>query len=124
MGGLAYIETMADLRNDDSVDPSATGGHGGQPDAAEARQRVFDEVDRLADRLVDVSHRIHADPELAYAEHRAHDLLCDVLEEANLAVTRGAYGLDTAFEARAGGGAGPTVAVICEYDAQPAITTP
>ncbi|MBK9559728.1 MAG: hypothetical protein IPO44_09270 [Candidatus Microthrix sp.] len=98
---------MADLRNDDSVDPSATGGHGGQPDAAEARQRVFDEVDRLADRLVDVSHRIHADPELAYAEHRAHDLLCDVLEEANLAVTRGAYGLDTAFEARAGGERAP-----------------
>ena len=121
MGGLAYIETMADLRNDDSVDPSATGGHGGQPDAAAARQRVFDEVDRLADRLVDVSHRIHADPELAYAEHRAHDLLCDVLEEANLAVTRGAYGLDTAFEARAGGGAGPTVAVMCEYDALPGI---
>jgi amidohydrolase len=45
----------------------------------------------------------------------------DVLEEANLAVTRGAYGLDTAFEARAGGGAGPTVAVICEYDALPGI---
>ena len=32
------------------------------------------EVDRWADRLVDVAHRIHADPELAYEEHAAHDL--------------------------------------------------
>jgi amidohydrolase len=31
------------------------------------------------------------------------------------------YGLDTAFEARSGSGDGPTVAVICEYDALPGI---
>src|SRR5688572_25661629 len=35
-------------------------------------------------------------------------------------VTRGAYGLDTAFEATAGA-EGPTVVVCCEYDALPKI---
>ena len=118
---LTYIETMADLHDDQPAHPHAPAGADGPTAASDARKRVFDEVDRLAEQLLDVSHRIHADPELAYAEHRAHDLLCDVLEAANLTVTRGAYGLDTAFEARAGGGAGPTVAVICEYDALPGI---
>ena len=37
---------------------------------------------------------------------------------AALAVQRGAYGLDTAFAARAGT-SGPTIAVLCEYDALP-----
>ncbi len=112
---------MADPHHDHAAPSHATARSGDPDGATDARQRVFDEVDRLADQLLDVSHRIHANPELAYAEHRAHDLLCDVLEGANLKVTRGAYGLDTAFEARAGGGAGPTVAVICEYDALPGI---
>ncbi|MEO6628576.1 MAG: amidohydrolase, partial [Aquihabitans sp.] len=40
--------------------------------------------------------------------------------DAGLSVTRGAYGIETAFEARAGSG-GPTVAVLCEYDALPGI---
>ncbi|MEZ5381227.1 MAG: M20 family metallopeptidase [Microthrixaceae bacterium] len=90
-------------------------------EAADAHLRVNRHIDGVADQLVDVSQRIHADPELAYAEHRAHDLLCDALEGAGLPVTRRAYGLETAFEARAGGGAGPTVAIICEYDALPGI---
>lgn len=90
------------------------------PATDELKRRVEDEVDRRADVLLDVSHRIHADPELAFAEHAAHDLLTDVLDDAGLAVERGAYGLDTAFAARAGSD-GATVAVCCEYDALPGI---
>ena len=81
---------------------------------------VADEVDRRAETLIDVSHQIWAHPELCFEEHFAHDLLCDVLESDGFAVTRGAYGLPTAFEARAGSG-GPTIAVCCEYDALPEI---
>ena len=44
-----------------------------------------------------------------------------MLSGHGLAVQRGAYGLDTAFEARAGDGGGPVVAVVCEYDALPGI---
>src|SRR5215510_2589868 len=87
----------------------------------EVKDRLAAEVDRRADALVDVSRRIHARPELNYEEHFAHDLLAGVLEDAGLEVTRGARGGDTAFEARAGGGDGPTVAVVCEYDALPGI---
>ena len=86
----------------------------------EVKKRLADEVDRRADVLVDVSHQIHAHPELNYQEHFAHDLLTDVLAGEGLAVTRKARGVDTAFLATAGS-AGPTVAVMCEYDALPGI---
>ena len=87
---------------------------------AEARQRVCDRVDELADVLVATSHAIHAEPELNFEEHVAHGLLTDVLAEQGLPVVRGAYGLDTAFEADAGT-EGPRLAVLCEYDALPGI---
>ena len=90
-------------------------------DITEAKQRACDEIDRLAPELLDVSHRIHARPELCFEEHHAHDLLTEVLSDHGLAVQRRAYGLDTAFEARAGDGNGPLVAVVCEYDALPGI---
>ncbi len=90
-------------------------------DIAAAKRRVCEEVDRLAPELLDVSHRIHARPELGFEEHYAHDLLTGVLADHGLAVRRRAYGVDTAFEARAGDGDGPLVAVVCEYDALPGI---
>jgi amidohydrolase len=88
--------------------------------AVEAKRRVCDEVDRLRELLVFASHQIHGHPELGYAEHQAHDLLCEILEEQGLLVERGAYGLPTAFEAKVGDG-GPNVAVLLEYDALPGI---
>ncbi|HEX6567868.1 MAG TPA: M20 family metallopeptidase [Acidimicrobiales bacterium] len=84
------------------------------------KARLAAEVDRRAALLVDVSHQIHARPELNYEEHFAHDLLTSVLEGEGLAVTRSARGVATAFEATAGS-EGPTVAVLCEYDALPGI---
>ena len=90
------------------------------PDAEALKDRVIAEVDRRADVLVDASHQIHAQPELGYEEHFAHELLTGILEAEGLAVERGAYGLETAFEARVGR-RGPDVAVLCEYDALPGI---
>ena len=81
----------------------------------EAKRRVAEEVERRADLLLDVSHRIHARPELLFEERFAAGLLASAL-----GVEVGAYGLDTAFEARSGS-SGPTVAVLCEYDALPGI---
>ena len=89
-------------------------------DLAAVKARLAAEVDRRAELLVDVSHRIHAHPELRYEEQFAHDLLTEVLEAEGLTVTRSARGIATAFEARAGS-TGPTVAVMCEYDALPGI---
>src|SRR3954471_21180430 len=77
-------------------------------------------VDEHADELLEASHRIHAQPELGYEEHHAHDVLTDLLDGSALEVERKAFGFDTAFAARAGT-EGPTVAVLCEYDALPGI---
>jgi amidohydrolase len=92
----------------------------GSLDISTAKQRVCDEVDRLSGRLVEVSHRIHAQPELNYAEVFAHDLLTSVLEEASLRPQRSAFGVDTGFRADAGS-SGTNVGVLLEYDALPEI---
>ncbi len=89
-------------------------------DIDDLKRRVCDEVDRLADRLIDASHQIHAHPELNFEEVFAHDLLTGILDDVGLAPQRHAYGVGTAFEARAGS-AGPDIAVLCEYDALPGI---
>jgi amidohydrolase len=89
-------------------------------DIEAAKQRVAEEVDRRADVLVETSHRIHDRPELLFEERFAADALCAALGDAGLDVERGAFGLETAFAARAGT-EGPTIAVLCEYDALPGI---
>jgi amidohydrolase len=93
---------------------------GPRSDLSDVKARLAAEVDRRRELLVEVSHQIHAQPELGYEERFAHDLLTRVLEEQGLGVTRSARGMDTAFEAHAGS-TGPTVAVMCEYDALPGI---
>jgi amidohydrolase len=87
---------------------------------SDAKARLAAEIDRRADLLLDVSHQIHAHPELNYEERFAHELLTGVLEREGLDVTPSARGVDTAFEARAGSD-GALVAVVCEYDALPGI---
>ena len=89
-------------------------------DVDEMKVAVCAEVDRLADQLLHASHEIHAHPELNFEEHFAHDLLVDQLRTAGLETTEHAYGIATAFEASVGE-QGFNVAVLCEYDALPAI---
>jgi amidohydrolase len=89
-------------------------------DVDAAKARLVEEIDARSEQLLDASHRIHEKPELLFEERFAADLLCGILEEAGLDVERGAYGLETAFAATAGS-EGPTIAVLCEYDALPGI---
>ena len=77
-------------------------------------------IDAAADELRALSLDIHAHPELNYEEVHAHALLTGYLEGQGFAVERGAYGLPTAFAARAGSGR-PTIGLLCEYDALPGI---
>ena len=90
-------------------------------DLAAVKDRIDQVVDDHAEVLLATSHEIHAHPELGFAEHHAHQLLTEVLEDAGLEVQRSAYDMETAFAARAGEGDGPLVAVLCEYDALPGI---
>jgi amidohydrolase len=83
---------------------------------AEARRR-FNEY---RDGLIDLSHRIHANPELGFEEEKASTWLAEVLDGAGFEVERGICDLSTAFVARAG--SGPLHIAICaEYDALPGI---
>ena len=92
----------------------------GSLDLATAKQRACAEIDRRAQRLLEISHEIHAHPELNYAEVYAHDLLTAELDAAGLSPRRSAFGLDTAFRADAGV-SGPRIGVFMEYDALPEI---
>ena len=80
-------------------------------------------IDAAREELVAMAVDIHAHPELNYQEHHAAKLLSDTLEQHGFAVERGVGGVETAFRAtlEGGGGDGPTVAILAEYDALPEI---
>ena len=81
-----------------------------------ARERLND----AQQMLIDISHRIHANPELGFQEEKASRWLAEALAEAGFAVEMGVCDLPTAFMARAG--SGPLHIAICaEYDCLPGI---
>ena len=70
--------------------------------------------------LIDLSHRIHSNPELGFEERLASTWLCEMLSDAGFKVEAGVCEMPTAFIARAG--AGPLHVAICaEYDCLPQI---
>lgn len=79
-------------------------------------------IDALADELIEASHAIHANPELAFQEHFACATLSKVLESHGLPVETGVFTLETAFETQLNDDSqGPTAAILAEYDALPGI---
>ncbi|WP_445161812.1 M20 family metallopeptidase [Mycobacterium sp. Dal123C01] len=85
-----------------------------------ALDSVEDAVRRRGVDLVELSHAIHAEPELAFAEHRSCAKTLALVAERGFEVTPAPGGLDTAF--RADFGSGPLVVGVCaEYDALPEI---
>ena len=65
-----------------------------------------------------IARAIHADPEIAFTEHRAQERCADLLERAGFTLERGIADLPTAFRATIGEGS--LVASLCvEYDALP-----
>ncbi len=78
-------------------------------------------VDGLADELESLSHRIHANPELGFKEVKASGWLADFLAAKGFKVEKGVAGVETAFRATIETGEGPTVAILCEYDALPGL---
>jgi amidohydrolase len=87
---------------------------------ATASTSVEDAVNRRRGDLVALSHAIHAEPELAFAEYRSCAKTQALVAEYGFEITTAPGGLDTAF--RADYGSGPLVIGICaEYDALPGI---
>src|SRR3984893_15106157 len=77
-------------------------------------------IGQAGDGLIDLSHRVHAHPELAFEEEQSSRWVAGALSDAGLDVEFGVFDLPTAFVARAG--SGPLHIGICaEYDALPDI---
>jgi len=82
----------------------------------DVKKRAIDEIEARREQLIELSLRIHANPETAFREAKAAGWLSDFLEAEGFAVERGICQIDTAFRASYGSGR-PRVAFIAEYDA-------
>jgi amidohydrolase len=114
----AYDDYLRDLVAEPGADVPADGVIAGAPAGVSAA--IATHVDAWAEQLAGLSHAIHAQPELAFAEHFAASAVADLLGSHARDVQVGKWGLDTAFHATAGSGQ-PHVAILAEYDALPGL---
>lgn len=84
------------------------------------KREARETIGKSHESLAALSRRIHANPELGFEETKASVWLSEMLDSAGFVVEHGAYGLPTAFAARAG--SGPLHITLCaEYDSLPGI---
>jgi amidohydrolase len=91
---------------------------------ADAKARLAGSVEAARDTIVNLSHRIHANPEPAYEEVQASAWVADILREHGFEVTHPAGTLETAIRAVRQGGRGgdrPRIGILAEYDALPGL---
>ena len=91
---------------------------------AAGKRRIAEAVEAARGEILDLSHRIHATPEIAFEEHQAAAWCAEVLTAHGFAVELPAGRLATAIRAvrRGGrGGDGPRIGVLAEYDALPGL---
>jgi amidohydrolase len=90
----------------------------------DAKERVAAAVEAARDEILDLSHRIHADPEPAFEEHHASAWIAGILRRHGFDVEHPAGRLATAIRATYRGrraGDGPRVGILAEYDALPGL---
>lgn len=85
------------------------------------RKDVVSAVESMRGALLELSHAIHAEPELSLHEFKAAARLSAEVEKHELPVSREAFGLKTAYVSEFGKSEGPTIAILSEYDALPGI---
>lgn len=83
------------------------------------RKDVVSAVESMRGALLELSHAIHAEPEISLHEFKAAARLSAEVEKHELPVSREAFGLKTAYVSEFG--KGPTIAILSEYDALPGI---
>jgi amidohydrolase len=91
---------------------------------AEIKARIAVAVEAARDEIVDLSHRIHANPEPAFEEYQASAWVAEALRRHGYDVVHPAGTLTTAIRAtrRGGlGGDGPRIGILAEYDALPGL---
>lgn len=84
------------------------------------KQQVLDAVEAIREELIELSIRIHANPELGRQEYQAARWTAELLERHGFEVQLGPGGVETAVVASAGRGS-PVVGFLAEYDALPEV---
>lgn len=87
-------------------------------DREEVKARLIQGLEACRQELIDLSLRIHDNPELGFQEIKASTWLAEYLEGNGFAVERGICQLATAFRGSYGLGR-PAIALLAEYDALP-----
>ena len=84
------------------------------------KERVINDIDKIKDELLAISHYLFNNPEVGFQEFKAVQALAGSLMKANFKVETGVCGLETAFIGTYGQGK-PIIAFVAEYDALPVI---
>lgn len=90
----------------------------------DAKRRIAEAVIANREEILDLSHRIHANPEPAFEEQLASGWVAEAVARHGYAVEHPAGSLATAVRGRlrgARGGDGPRVGILAEYDALPGL---
>jgi amidohydrolase len=85
-----------------------------------AKVRVAEEIERRRGDVVELSHRVHAEPELGFCEEKASGWVAEILRDGGFDVEVGVCDMPTALSATFGDGS-LTVGICAEYDALPDI---
>ena len=98
--------------------------HQPAPPYVEMKARLAAAVEAHRDEIVQLSHRIHAHPEVAFEEQHAAAWVAEAVARHGYAVEHPAGRLPTAVRGvlrGGGGGAGPRIGILAEYDALPGL---
>ena len=86
------------------------------------KEILFNEGQKIKDRLAEISEYIYHNPELGNQEFKAVEILTSFLEEHHFTVEKEFLNIKTAFRATFDSKKeGPTIGYLCEYDALPEI---
>lgn len=89
---------------------------------ASLQQTIHQTVDDRSSELLELSAYLHRNPEIAFQEFKACDILCETMEKHGFTVDKGCYDIPTAFKARYNSGKpGPRIGFLAEYDALPGV---
>lgn len=80
------------------------------------KKEVLAFLDAYQEKLFEASDAIWEQPEIAFHEYQAMEILCGMLEEEGFAVEKSLVGIPTAFRATFGSGS-PVIAFLGEFDA-------
>jgi amidohydrolase len=81
------------------------------------KSKIIADIDKFSDELWVISTALYNEPEIAFKEYKACQLLTKALNDAGYSIEDNLGGLDTAFRATCGNDTHPTIAILAEYDA-------